>query len=37
MPGYSARLIFKGSGFITDYRSDSYKQAAKKESPAPAG
>jgi putative FmdB family regulatory protein len=26
-------LIFKGSGFyITDYRSDSYKAAAKKES-----
>jgi|SRR5882762_4491504 len=26
-------LIFKGSGFyITDYRSDSYKEAAKKES-----
>jgi putative FmdB family regulatory protein len=25
-------LIFKGSGFyITDYRSDNYKQAAKKE------
>jgi predicted nucleic acid-binding Zn ribbon protein len=30
-------LIFKGSGFyITDYRSDSYKEAAKKESPAPS-
>jgi putative FmdB family regulatory protein len=28
-----AGLIFKGSGFyITDYRSDSYKAAAKKES-----
>jgi putative FmdB family regulatory protein len=28
-----AGLIFKGSGFyITDYRSESYKQAAKKES-----
>jgi putative FmdB family regulatory protein len=26
-------LIFKGSGFyITDYRSDKYKEAAKKES-----
>lgn len=26
-------LIFKGSGFyITDYRSDSYKAAAKKDS-----
>jgi putative FmdB family regulatory protein len=33
-------LLFKGSGFyITDYRSEGYKQAAKKESaaPAPAG
>ena len=35
-------VIFKGSGFyITDYRSDSYKQGAKQESgpaasPAPA-
>jgi putative FmdB family regulatory protein len=27
-----AGFLFKGSGFyITDYRSDSYKQAAKKE------
>ena len=34
--GTGAGLIFKGSGFyITDYRSDSYKQAAKKEA-APA-
>src|SRR4051794_10845407 len=32
-----AGLIFKGSGFyITDYRSDKYKEAAKKDSPAPA-
>ena len=34
-----AGLIFKGSGFyITDYRSEKYKQAAKKEgeSSAPA-
>ena len=32
-----AGLIFKGSGFyITDYRSEGYKEAAKKESPAPA-
>ena len=32
-----AVLIFKGSGFyITDYRSDKYKEAAKKDSPAPA-
>jgi len=31
-----AGLIFKGSGFyITDYRSDKYKEAAKKESSAP--
>lgn len=30
-----AGLLFKGSGFyITDYRSDSYKQAAKSESGA---
>jgi putative FmdB family regulatory protein len=33
-------LIFKGSGFyVTDYRSDSYKEAAKKDSgsdPKPA-
>jgi putative FmdB family regulatory protein len=38
--GGGAGLIFKGSGFyITDYRSDGYKQAAKKESDAakPAG
>src|SRR6267143_6955252 len=32
--GTGAGLIFKGSGFYTtDYRSDSYKEAAKKESP----
>ncbi len=33
-------LLFKGSGFyITDYRSEKYKQAAKKDSPPakPAG
>ena len=30
--GTGAGLIFKGSGFyITDYRSDSYKEAAKKD------
>jgi putative FmdB family regulatory protein len=35
VPGTGAGLIFKGSGFyITDYRSDSYKEAAKKEAPA---
>lgn len=33
--GAGAGLIFKGSGFyITDYRSENYKQAAKKESSA---
>ena len=32
-----AGLIFKGSGFyITDYRSEKYKEAAKKDAPAPA-
>lgn len=41
--GTGAGLIFKGSGFyITDYRSEGYKAAAKKDStageskPAPA-
>jgi hypothetical protein len=30
-----AGLIFKGSGFyITDYRSEKYKEAAKKDAPA---
>ncbi len=33
--GTGAGVIFKGSGFYeTDYRSDSYKSAAKKESEA---
>jgi putative FmdB family regulatory protein len=33
--GAGAGLIFKGSGFyITDYRSEGYKAAAKKESSA---
>ncbi len=33
--GTGAGLIFKGSGFyITDYRSDSYKSAAKGDQPA---
>src|SRR5438093_13471009 len=33
--GAGAGLIFKGSGFyITDYRSEKYKEAAKKESTA---
>jgi putative FmdB family regulatory protein len=32
-----AGLIFKGSGFyITDYRSEKYKEAAKKDAPATA-
>lgn len=31
--GTGGGLIFKGSGFyITDYRSENYKQAAKKDS-----
>src|SRR3954468_10841088 len=35
--GTGAGLIFKGSGFYsTDYRSDSYKEAAKKESGSPS-
>src|SRR3974390_95542 len=33
-----AGLIFKGNGFyITDYRSEKYKEAAKKESSAASG
>src|SRR6476659_412930 len=33
--GTGAGLIFKGSGFyITDYRSDSYREAAKTDAPA---
>src|SRR3989338_8632350 len=32
-----AGILFKGSGFYqTDYRSKSYHEAAKKESPSPA-
>jgi putative FmdB family regulatory protein len=35
--GTGAGLIFKGSGFYTtDYRSNSYKEQAKREAPAPA-
>jgi putative FmdB family regulatory protein len=35
--GGGAGLIFKGSGFyLTDYRSESYKAGAKKESEAAA-
>jgi hypothetical protein len=34
--GSGAGVIFKGSGFYqTDYRSESYKNAAKKDAPAP--
>jgi len=37
MMGVGAGLIFKGSGFyITDYRSENYKQGAKKDAPATA-
>jgi predicted nucleic acid-binding Zn ribbon protein len=37
MVGTGAGLIFKGSGFyITDYRSEGYKAAAKKDTTAPA-
>jgi putative FmdB family regulatory protein len=33
--GTGAGLIFKGSGFYTtDYRSNSYKEGAKKDAPA---
>lgn len=33
--GTGAGIIFKGSGFYsTDYRSPSYKEAAKKDAPA---
>lgn len=35
--GAGAGLIFKGSGFyITDYRSEGYKSAAKSDTAAPA-
>ncbi|MBN1291990.1 MAG: zinc ribbon domain-containing protein [Candidatus Latescibacteria bacterium] len=34
--GTGAGLIFKGSGFYTtDYRSESYKNAAKADKPSP--
>ncbi len=37
LPGTGAGVIFKGSGFYsTDYRSPSYKEAAKKDAPATA-
>jgi predicted nucleic acid-binding Zn ribbon protein len=36
--GSGAGLIFKGSGFyITDYRSENYKAAAKKDSAGQGG
>ena len=36
--GTGAGIIFKGSGFYeTDYRSESYKQAAKKEAETNGG
>jgi putative FmdB family regulatory protein len=36
--GGGAGLLFKGSGFyITDYRSEGYKNAAKKESSSTSG
>jgi hypothetical protein len=35
--GTGAGIIFKGSGFYeTDYRSESYKQAQKRDTPKPA-
>jgi putative FmdB family regulatory protein len=35
LTGCGAGVIFKGSGFYqTDYRSEAYRQAAKKESPS---
>lgn len=35
--GTGAGIIFKGGGFYeTDYRSSAYKEAAKKDVPAPA-
>ena len=35
--GTGAAILFKGSGFYqTDYRSDSYKSAAKSDSASPA-
>ncbi|HEX7193709.1 MAG TPA: FmdB family zinc ribbon protein [Chthoniobacterales bacterium] len=35
--GTGAGLLFKGSGFyVTDYRSSSYKESAKKESNSPS-
>jgi len=37
LPGTGAGILFKGSGFYeTDYRSKSYKEAAKKDEPKPA-
>lgn len=37
VPAGGAGLLFRGSGFyITDYRSDSYREKAKSEKPAAA-
>src|SRR6185295_2700671 len=37
VPSAGAGLLFKGSGFyITDYRSESYKEKAKEEGAKPA-
>jgi len=37
VPGGGAGLLYRGSGFyITDYRSSSYKEGAKSETPAKA-
>ena len=36
--GTGAGIIFKGSGFYsTDYRSNAYREAARKEAPAASG
>lgn len=36
--GPGAGIVFKGSGFYqTDYRSESYRKAAKSEGPKPEG
>lgn len=36
--GTGAGLLFKGDGFyITDYRSEGYKSAAKADKPSPSG
>ena len=38
VPGGGSGFLFKGSGFyITDYRSDSYKERAKADKPPSGG